>query len=951
MSDENITIEINEEETGIVIDIDSDESQIDINIDNIGFDISKWENDGASLIKPKLNKKVSVENLSDNTFSNLIDTPSVIESLKILRGKSDGSGLEFIDPEVIEDVNWGEITGTLSDQTDLQGALDLKYDSVDFNTDFDTRLGTKDITDLGTYSHTSLTDIGTNTHAQIDTALTRLENTSGTNTGDVTVTDSSEIDFTLTGQDITASLIAGSIDETKLDTSVNASLDLADSALQSETDPIFVAWEIATDYVVEGDNVSVLVNDAGYLTEHQSLADYWKNDGSSTATGNWDLGDNNLTVGGGFAIGSDDADGYKLLVNGTSLFQDDVEIEGDLEVDDLLSVSRIASNDASTAKSGRLTLGTNAYTSTSTSNVIGDNSYAYATNSFVFGHSTQNYATEGISIGNNNQLYSTRITTIGHNLINTGMNSIALGEGYTNSLGSALTVGFGQTDFSVSSGQVNVHGDLTVDTDTLFVDSVNHRAGVGTASPASPLQVVGTNGLFLLSDNVTNATPKVGRIGVPHYTNAEEPIALFFGQGATANSNVINIGGGTNIMNAVTNIRFFTTPLGNTLTGTERIRIDGSGNVGIGTTAPSKKFHVADTYNAFIAGSGLGLGANFYSDTSVHYGTTGANSAIFFTNNLERMRIAVAGNVGIGTTTPSAKLDVNGDSIFQDDMEVEGNILADKMALGTTIGSNVLTVQSNDQTAYFISGATSSTASGRAFTIGDSTKGFATTIFYSNSYIGLGSGNATRDTFIGRSAVNTIRIGSDYDGTGTGHLVINNSLDIYPEEGYGISDGGLIAAGQYATASANHAIALGEDAYATGSYSTVMGYRSTASNTSSVAIGEEVTSSGMNSLALGYMFENDVAQSFAVGFGQKDFEVRDGEVEVFGTTTSEQYISTADTVYTYDGDFVDTATIGTRVKTYNNDGTKYTSFEDDNYVWTLNYDVNGRFTGRTVTEK
>jgi hypothetical protein len=63
--------------------------------------------------------------------------------------------------------------------------------------------------------------------------LTNLSNLSGTNTGDVTVTDSSEIDFTLTDQNITASLIAGSIDETKLDTSVNASLDLADSAIQS----------------------------------------------------------------------------------------------------------------------------------------------------------------------------------------------------------------------------------------------------------------------------------------------------------------------------------------------------------------------------------------------------------------------------------------------------------------------------------------------------------------------------------------------------------------------------------------------------------------------------------------------------------------------------------------------------------------------------------------------
>lgn len=41
--------------------------------------------------------------------------------------------------------------------------------------------GTSGVTD-----HTLLTNIGTNTHAQIDTALTRLANTSGTNTGDET---------------------------------------------------------------------------------------------------------------------------------------------------------------------------------------------------------------------------------------------------------------------------------------------------------------------------------------------------------------------------------------------------------------------------------------------------------------------------------------------------------------------------------------------------------------------------------------------------------------------------------------------------------------------------------------------------------------------------------------------------------------------------------------------
>src|SRR5690606_28337104 len=48
----------------------------------------------------------------------------------------------------------------------------------------------------------------------------------------LTFSDTAEIDFTLTGDDVTADIVAGSIDETKLDASVNASLDLADSALQ-----------------------------------------------------------------------------------------------------------------------------------------------------------------------------------------------------------------------------------------------------------------------------------------------------------------------------------------------------------------------------------------------------------------------------------------------------------------------------------------------------------------------------------------------------------------------------------------------------------------------------------------------------------------------------------------------------------------------------------------------
>lgn len=56
----------------------------------------------------------------------------------------------------------------------------------------------------GVTDHTLLTNIGTNTHAQIDTALTRLVNTSGTNTGDQTITLTGDVTGSGTGSFSTA---------------------------------------------------------------------------------------------------------------------------------------------------------------------------------------------------------------------------------------------------------------------------------------------------------------------------------------------------------------------------------------------------------------------------------------------------------------------------------------------------------------------------------------------------------------------------------------------------------------------------------------------------------------------------------------------------------------------------------------------------------------------------
>ena len=61
-------------------------------------------------------------------------------------------------------------------------------------------------------------------------------------------------------------------------------------------------------------------------------------------------------------------------------------------------------------------------------------------------------------------------------------------------------IGAGISRFNTAD-ELTVTGDATIDTTTLVVDSTNNRVGIGTASPAKPLTVVGGDFSTVLLDN------------------------------------------------------------------------------------------------------------------------------------------------------------------------------------------------------------------------------------------------------------------------------------------------------------------------------------------------------------------------------------------------------------------------------------------------------------------
>jgi hypothetical protein len=138
---------------------------------------------------------------------------------------------------------------------------------------------------------------------------------------------------------------------------------------------------------------------------------------------------------------------------------------------------------------------------------------------------------------------------------------------------------------------------------------------------------------------------------------------------AEATNSVVNVGS--------TYLGTSAVPLALVTGGTERLRITSAGLVGIGTTSPAPGGQGVHIHNPSAAASSLRVtnsttGATDGDGFAIQVGSDGTAqlrqfeslALTFETAATERARIDSSGRLGIGTSSPGAKLDVTGGDLF-----------------------------------------------------------------------------------------------------------------------------------------------------------------------------------------------------------------------------------------------------------------------------------------------
>jgi Chaperone of endosialidase/Head domain of trimeric autotransporter adhesin len=308
------------------------------------------------------------------------------------------------------------------------------------------------------------------------------------------------------------------------------------------------------------------------------------------------------------------------------------------------------------------------------------------------------------------------------------------------------------------------------------------------------------------------------------------------------------IGNGT----TAKNLTFFTTTGG---TYTERMRIDGSGNVGIGVTGPSHRLEVSSSSNPLYLG-GVQTGAVSDSVLTIINGVVRKLQL----SAINSTAWSITGNAG---TSPSTNFLGTTDAqalIIKENNTQVGRFDANSIALGngatTNTATNSYAFGSSATVAFgkangYAIGTNSSVTADSSFSIGIA----ATTNGISSVAIGNGAtANNTNSIAIGKHSVTAFSI---TDALAIGSSATANSTN-------------AIAIGKNATTgfSLTNPVTIGDGTLVNGSNGVALGNTATVGFVAnSTAIGALTSVTGANSTAIGY--NTSVTQSNAIILGDR----------------------------------------------------------------------------------